>query len=100
MSGEDGEELNEEMMQKMMEQWDKEGMDEKINMELMQNWGKTWDEQTSGDAFAKPKVDKDTIVFNENNPYMENSGDTLKIAKQLIEDGKSLEAILCLEAEV
>lgn len=88
MTGEEGEVLNEEMMQQMMEQWDKEGMDEKINQELMQNWGKAWEEQTSGDAFAKAKVDNDAIVFSENNPYLEKDGDILKIAKQLIEDGK------------
>jgi peroxin-5 len=31
---------------------------------------------------------------------MENAGDRVGIAKQLIEDGKAQEAIVCLQAEV
>ena len=39
------------------------------------------------------------MIFAQNNPYMNEVG-TLKMAKQLIEEGRIQDAILCLEAEV
>lgn len=41
----------------------------------------------------------DTIQFLENNPYMDKS-DNLKLARQLVDEGKTQDAMVCLEAEV
>lgn len=60
---------------------------------MMEEWGKTW--QDGQVELKKP----DTFTFAEVNPYMEQS-ENLKLAKQLVEEGKTQEAILCLEAEV
>lgn len=43
---------------------------------------------------------KDIIKFAEENPYMQSDFNRVEHAKVLIEDNKSQEAILCLEAEV
>lgn len=43
---------------------------------------------------------KDIIKFAVENPYMQSDFNRVEHAKMLIEDNKSQEAILCLEAEV
>ena len=63
---------------------------------LMEEWGKTWDE----DYQLQMPEDPNTINFAKENKYTKSDVYRLELAKKLIEDNKSQEAILCLEAEV
>jgi len=72
-------------------------------MEEMQKmseaWGNVWDE----DYELKMKRDPTKIAFATANPFMEESEsaiDLLAKARELVEQGKMQEAMLCLEAEV
>lgn len=57
----------------------------------MNEWGKQWQQEMP----SKPEV----IPFEPKNPY-ENQEEKLQFAKQLIEDGRIQDAIVCLQAEV
>lgn len=84
------EELDNEKMQQMMHEWMQEAgqmeqMEEMNNM--MKAWGDTWNE----DAELKMSRDPTFIRFNQQNPYLDNSGatpvDLLARARELIEQG-------------
>lgn len=69
----------------------------------MADWGKQWDQ---GMQLQMPQS-QPLIAFQPDNPYLESSQmdladkiDNLQRAKQLIEQSRVQEAILCLEAEV
>ena len=64
---------------------------------MMQAWGDVWQEDYELKMAKDPKV----IQFQEENKYKEMQDvDLVAIAKELIEQCKAQEAILCLEAEV
>ena len=67
---------------------------------MMNAWGDVWKE----DYQLKMQRDPTKIAFNEQNPFMEQSNDQsidlLAQARELVEQGKMQEAMLCLEAEV
>ena len=63
---------------------------------MMEEWGKTVDD----DYELKMPLDSSIISFEKDNPYMQQEMNRIEHAKMLIEDNKSQEAILCLEAEV
>ena len=74
------------------------GQMEEMN-KMMDAWGDVWNE----DAELKMARDPNIITYKQQNPYREqteNQIDLLARAKELIEQGKMQEAMLCLEAEV
>lgn len=95
------EDLTDDKMQEMMGEWMKEaGQMEDMN-KMMDAWGDAW----GTDSELKMARDPNVITFAQINPYREqqtadNQIDLLAKAKQLIEEGKMQEAMLCLEAEV
>ena len=71
---------------------------EQIN-KMMSAWGQMWDD----DYELKMQKDPNVIDFVKQNPYMDEAATTenlLNKAKELIEQQKMQEAIMCLEAEV
>ena len=80
------------IVQGMMEKWQEENNEEEYNEQFANEWGKQWQSEVPEQSKAIP--------FETKNQYMENAGDRVAIAKQLIEAGKAQEAIVCLQAEV
>lgn len=74
-----------------MQQWQAEGEEEKFDEMFMEEWGRQWAQEEQPQAQAIP--------FAANNKYLEREGN-LKLAKQLVEQQKTQEAIECLQAEV
>lgn len=73
--------------------------------QMMQEWGKTWDQEAAMQSSMLGPQGEKIIQFQADNKYMAKEGETqmeglLEKAKQLINEGKIQEAILCLEAEV
>ena len=58
---------------------------------FMEEWGKQWQQEDT----VTPTV----IPFEPSNKYHDHEN-PIKLAKQLIEDGHTQEAIVCLQAEV
>lgn len=73
----------------MMGQWEQEGQDQELNAQLTQGWGGQWQQEV-------PEVNKNVIPFEAANKYMEETGDRVAMAKELIEGGRAQEAIVCL----
>ena len=72
---------------------------------MMNEWNKVWEEDAILRQQMQMQKETNEIVFQENNKYMKQEEGKEKInllakAKELIEQGKIQEAILCLEAEV
>eukprot|EP00347_Sterkiella_histriomuscorum_P009094 403342540 len=84
-------EVTDDQFDEMMTKWDEEGQDEQFNNLFMKEWGKQWQQEE-----PEPVT---VIPFEANNKYADQDN-TLKIAKQLVEEGQSQEAVVCLQAEV
>jgi hypothetical protein len=84
--------LDEEKFNEMMKLWEQENMDGQFEDKFMNEWGKQWQHEV-------PEAAQNVIPFSPDNKYLE-SAERLALSKQLIEDGKAQEAIVCLQAEV
>jgi len=76
----------------MMGQWEQEGQeqDDELRGQIGGPFGSQWQAQV-------PEVNKDVIPFEPKNKYMEDSlADRLSMAKDLIDNGRAQEAIVCL----
>lgn len=77
-----------------MGNWENEGeQDEELRGQIGGGLAGQWQSQV-------PEVIKDVIPFEAKNKYMEEAGDRLGMAKELVENGRAQEAIVCLQAEV
>ena len=94
----------------MMEEWQKQAAvadeDKEFGVEdLMGQWNQVWEQEQAQMAqqFGDGGLKHAQIVFQQDNEYMAEEfkqQSLLGKAKQLIEQGKIQEAVLCLEAEV
>lgn len=67
-------------------------MDEQFNEQFANDWGKQWQQEI-------PDAGQNVIPFQAGNKYLETA-DRVNLTKQLIDDGKAQEGIVCLQAEV
>ena len=88
--------LDEEQFNEMMKLWEQENMDQQFNDQFANEWGRQWEQE----VVENEAVAQGVIPFEPKNQYLENPGDKLALAKQLIEEGRNQEAIVCLQAEV
>ena len=76
-----------------MAQWEQENNQEDFNEQFANEWGKQWQQEVPAEV-------TNVIPFQADNKYKEHGSDRLVHAKNLVEEGQTQDAILCLQAEV